>query len=199
MSLSTTFKLKDSSSDIEICDPRTDIRALSRFAQPSDLIESKKVKTPEELNLAEVISIYDQIFLRENSWLNGGSLSHAFYDFSFVHDEEILKKNRFVEKLVKYSHTTMHKVYYYVYKMIERGIAKIEDFNVSYIEFLKDHVDDKDADLMMLEVMREFKKKIRKIKSKFFFNFFQKKNMMLSIRLKMLPTGDSPSGNLYSI
>lgn len=108
------------------------------------------------------------MFLRENSWINGNSLSHNFYDFAFIHDEDLIRENQYIEKLLKYSHTSMHKIYYFLYRMVERGIAKVDDFNVSYIEFWTEHVDDKDADSMMLELMKEFKAKIKKIKSNFF-------------------------------
>ena len=130
--------LKDSSSDIEIGDPRTDIRAVTKFKHPEVIIEETEIKRPKDLDLEEVCAIYDQIFIRENSWLNGLNLTHVFYDFVYIHDEELINEHPYIQKLVKYSHSSMKKVMEYVLLMGERGLSKLDDFAISTIHFLSE-------------------------------------------------------------
>lgn len=96
---------------------RTDIRTGDQFIQPEDRLKNEKLPNPADLPLDSVISLFDEVFIREGAWLKGKPLIHNFYDFTLIHSEKLLKENPLIHKLIAYSHTSMKKIYTFVYTM----------------------------------------------------------------------------------
>jgi Mak10 subunit, NatC N(alpha)-terminal acetyltransferase len=111
VALAPGFKLKECSSDIEVLDERTDIRCDPQFTQPDQTLKKAGLPTPKSTPLDTVISIYDEVFLREGAWFFGKGLIHNFYDFTLFHSEALVKENPLIHKLVAYSHSAMKKIY----------------------------------------------------------------------------------------
>lgn len=184
------FYLKQACSDVEVLDPRTDIRCDPQFIQPVDTLKQSNLPSPKDLALETISGLYDEVFLRESNWLSGKDLMHNFYDFTLVHDPELMKENPLVEKLVSYSHSSMKKVFEYIFNMAQKGFSKVDDFHFSYVDFLKDQIADKDADSLMVEAMKPFKEKITKLKSNpnRLTLISQRRTTMSSLTQKMLCT-----------
>ena len=100
-------------------------------------LKNANLPLPKDLELDTVAGLYDEVFRREANWLAGKDLIHNFYDFTLVHDPELMKQNSFVEKLILYSHTAMKKAFEYIFAMAQKGFSKVDDFHFSYVDFLK--------------------------------------------------------------
>ena len=166
VALSERFELKECSSDLEVADPRTDSRSEMHFQQPRDTFKELNLKPLKDLTEEEICSIYDHVFIRETSWINGCHLINCFYDFTPTHDLEIAKENPFIEKLVLFSHTSMENISSIIYGVLEHGFNKFDDFQSSYIKFFNDLDLAADANAEVQDLIAKYKSKVKKIKSK---------------------------------
>lgn len=175
--ISKSYDLEDSSHDIEIGDPRTDVRASVSMQQPQDYLESKKLKVdPENLNLREICGFYNSYLTRAFSWVEGKSLVHCFYDLAYIHDLDLVAKNPYIKFLIHTTHHIMHMTIDFVSKTGTHGFRKYDDFHPSSIFFIKSEflckyyfnflVEEKELDELGMELEKNFSKKLTKIKKK---------------------------------
>lgn len=170
-------------SDIEAMDPRTDVKTNIETAYlATNEIADGNLKRPSFLTTCEIIGIYDAFLCREFAWLTGQSLSQCFYEFVYIHFQDLVKENSYIDCLVNHSQASMRQVYHMIQ---QTGCANYDEFQVSLLGFYNnpEEIDVQNQKLKNLE--NGFSSKLSKIKKKNYDDVDYKIEDAISARLSL--------------
>ena len=99
------FSLFDAMQASQLCDEKMDFKmGLEKCDTLERMLKSGKIKKPEELELNELLCLFDTVSAFEMIWLQGQSLSETTFTFAYIYDDSVAAQNASLNALVQNIH-----------------------------------------------------------------------------------------------